>query len=252
MLPLFRENGGSRIVARVGKATKTLVQDRSNGACKLRSARRMTMRWLGIMLLSMTIAMAAHGSVTKAPFGTTPDGTVVDLYTLKSEGIEASIMTLGARVVSIKTPDRDGKIADVVLGYSARDGYLADKSTYFGAIVGRYGNRIAFGKFSLDGHQYQVPTNDHANSLHGGTVGFDKLVWQGRAIPDGVEMTLVSKDGDQGYPGTLTVHVRYTVHHAALRIDYSSSTDKDTVINLTNHSYFNLSGDAKNTILDEE
>jgi aldose 1-epimerase len=210
------------------------------------------MRWLRIMLLSMTTAMAAHGSVTKTAFGTAPDGTAVDLYTLKSEGIEASITTFGARVVSIKTPDRDGKIADVVLGYSALDGYVADKSTYFGAIVGRYGNRIAFGKFSLDGHQYQIPTNNGANSLHGGTVGFDRLVWQGRAIADGVEMTLVSKDGDQGYPGTLTVHVRYTVHHGALRIDYSSSTDKDTVINLTNHSYFNLSGDAKNTILDEE
>jgi aldose 1-epimerase len=210
------------------------------------------MRWLKIMLLSMTTAMAAHGSVTKTPFGTTPDGTAVDLYTLKSEGIEASIMTFGARVVSIKTPDRDGKIADVVLGYSALDGYLADKSTYFGAIVGRYGNRIAFGKFSLDGHQYQIPTNNGANSLHGGTLGFDRLVWTGRAIADGVEMTLVSKDGDQGYPGTLTVHVRYTVHHGALRIDYSSSTDKDTVINLTNHSYFNLSGDPKKAILDEQ
>jgi aldose 1-epimerase len=210
------------------------------------------MRWLKIMLLSMTTAMAAHGSVTKTPFGTTPDGTAVDLYTLKSEGIEATIMTFGARVVSIKTPDRDGKIADVVLGYSGLDGYLADKSTYFGAIVGRYGNRIAFGKFSLDGNQYQIPTNNGANSLHGGTVGFDRLVWKGRAITDGVEMTLVSKDGDQGYPGTLTAHVRYTVHHGALRIDYSSSTDKDTVLNLTNHSYFNLSGDPKKTILDEQ
>jgi aldose 1-epimerase len=210
------------------------------------------MRWLKIMLLSMTTAMVANGSVTKTAFGTTPDGTAVDLYTLKAVGIEARIMTFGARVVSIKTPDRDGKIADVVLGYSALDGYVADKSTYLGAVVGRYGNRIAFGKFALDGHQYQIPTNNGVNSLHGGTVGFDRLVWQGRAIADGVEMTLVSKDGDQGYPGTLTVHVRYTVHHGALRIDYSSSADKDTVINLTNHSYFNLSGNPKKTVLDEE
>jgi aldose 1-epimerase len=210
------------------------------------------MRWLGIMLLSMTTAMAAHGSVTKTTFGTTPDGMAVDLYTLKSEGIEASVMTYGARVVSIKTADRDGKMSNVVLGYSALDGYLADKSTYFGAIVGRYGNRIAFGKFSLDGKQYQIPTNDHANSLHGGTVGFDRMVWQGRTIADGVEMTLVSKDGDQGFPGTLTVHVRYTVHHGALRIDYVSSTDKDTVVNLTNHSYFNLAGDGQGTILHDE
>lgn len=210
------------------------------------------MRWLGIMLLSMTTAMAAHGSVTKTAFGTAPDGTAVDLYTLKSDGIEASIMTYGARVVSIKTPDRDGKVANVVLGYSALDGYVADKSTYFGAIVGRYGNRIAFGKFSIDGHQYQVPTNNNANSLHGGTVGFDRLVWQGKPIADGVEMTLVSKDGDQGYPGTLTAHVRYTVHHGALRIDYIESTDKPTVVNLTNHSYFNLAGDGTSSILGDE
>jgi aldose 1-epimerase len=204
------------------------------------------------MLLSMTTAMAAHGSVTKSTYGTTPDGTVVDLYTLKSDGIEAEIATFGARVVSIKTADREGKIANVVLGYSAFDGYLDDKSTYLGAIVGRYGNRIAGGKFSVDGHTYQVPTNNNGNSLHGGTVGFDRMVWQGRAIADGVEMTLVSKDGDQGYPGTLTAHVRYTMHHNALRIDYSVSTDKATVVNLTNHSYFNLAGNGKGLILGEE
>src|SRR3984957_3299751 len=114
----------------------------------------MTMRWLKVMLLSMATAMTAHGVVSKTALGTTPDGTTVDLYTLKSYGIEVGVMTFGARVVSIKTPDRNGKMADVVLGYSALDGYLADKSTYFGAVVGRYGNRIAFGKFSLDGHDY--------------------------------------------------------------------------------------------------
>jgi aldose 1-epimerase len=210
------------------------------------------MRWLTVMLLSMTTAIGAHGAVSKSTFGTTPDGKAVDLYTLKGEGIEASIMTYGARVVSIKTADRDGKIANVVLGYSALDGYIADKTTYFGAIVGRYGNRIAFGKFSIDGHQYQVPTNNNANSLHGGTIGFDKLVWDAHAVADGVEMTLVSKDGDQGYSGTLTAHVRYTVHHGALRIDYSMSADKATVVNLTNHSYFNLAGDGKGTILGDE
>jgi aldose 1-epimerase len=204
------------------------------------------------MLLSMTTAMAAHGSVTKDEFGKMPDGRAVDIYTLKSDGIEARITTYGARIVSIKTADRDGKVADVVLGYSAFDGYLADKSTHFGGIVGRYGNRIARGKFSVGGQSYQVPVNNNGNSLHGGIVGFDQLVWQGRAITDGVEMTLVSPDGDQGYPGALTVHVRYTVHHDALRIDYVVSTDKATVVNLTNHSYFNLAGDGKGTILDEE
>ncbi|HTD97458.1 MAG TPA: aldose epimerase family protein [Edaphobacter sp.] len=204
------------------------------------------------MLLSMTTAMAAHGSVTKAAFGTTPDGKAVDIYTLKGEGIEARIMTYGARIVSIKTADRDGKMADVVLGYSGLDGYIADKTTYFGAVVGRYGNRIAFGKFSIDGHAYQVPTNNNGNSLHGGTVGFDKLVWDAKQVADGLELTLVSKDGDQGYPGTLTAHVRYTIHHAALRIDYSVTTDKTTVVNLTNHSYFNLAGDGQGTILGHE
>ena len=114
------------------------------------------------MLLSMTTAMAAHGSVTKAAFGNTPDGKTVDIYTLKSDGIEARIMTYGARVVSIMTPDRDGKMGNVVLGYSSLDGYLEDKTTYFGAIVGRYGNRIALGKFTLEGHEYKVPTNNRS------------------------------------------------------------------------------------------
>ena len=211
----------------------------------------MTMKWVKVMLLIMATGMTAHGLVTKTALGTTPDGTAVDLYILTSDGIEASIMTYGARVVSIKTPNRAGTMQNVVLGYGALDAYIADKKTYFGAIVGRYGNRIALGKFSIDGKQYQVPTNNNANSLHGGTVGFDQLVWQARAIADGVEMTLVSKDGDMGFPGTLTVHVRYTVHHNALRIDYSVSTDKATVVNLTNHSYFNLSADGK-PILNEE
>jgi aldose 1-epimerase len=210
------------------------------------------MRWLQVMLLSMTTAMTAHSSVTKTAFGTTPDGVGVDVYTLKADGIEVKIATYGARVVSLKTADREGRMENVVLGYSDLDGYLADTNSYLGAIVGRYGNRIAFGKFSIDGHAYQVPVNDHANSLHGGTKGFDKLVWQARAVTDGVEFTLVSKDGDQGYPGTLIAHVRYTVHHAALRIDYSLSTDKATVVNLTNHSYFNLAGAGNESILDEE
>jgi len=212
----------------------------------------MTMRWLKVMLLSMTTAMAAHGSVTKASFGTMPDGTAVDIYTLKSDAVEARITTYGARIVSIKTADRNGKVADVVLGYDSLAGYLADKKTYFGSIVGRYGNRIAHGEFKVEGKTYHVPKNNGENSLHGGTVGFDQLVWKGREVPEGVEMTLVSKDDDQGYPGTLTAHVRYTLHHNALRIDYSVSTDKATVVNLTNHSYFNLGGLGSGTILNDE
>jgi aldose 1-epimerase len=178
-----------------------------------------------------------------------PDGTVVDIYTLRSDAVEARIMTYGARVVSISTADRDGKMADVVLGYNTLDAYLAD-TTFFGAIVGRYGNRIANGSFKIDGHDYNLPKNNNGQTLHGGTVGFDKLVWQAHPISGGVEMTLVSKDGDQGFPGTLTAHVRYSLFHNALRIDYSVTTDKTTVVNLTNHSYFNLAGGG--TILNHE
>ncbi len=210
------------------------------------------MKLARVILLVMTTALAAQGAVTKAAFGTTPDGTPVELYTIKSAGLEADIMTYGARIVSLKTADRDGKMADIVLRYKDLAGYFGEKNTYFGAIVGRYGNRIAHGKFSLDGHAYTLPLNDHGlNTLHGGTVGFDSLVWKGHEIPGGVEMTLVSKDGDQGFPGTLTAHVRYTVHGSALRIDYSATTDKDTVVNLTNHSYFNLSGEGQGTIFGE-
>ncbi|MEO8737287.1 MAG: aldose epimerase family protein [Edaphobacter sp.] len=213
----------------------------------------MTKTLAKVILLTMTTAMAAHGAVTKAAFGTTHDGKAVDIYTLKSDVMQVRIMTYGARIVSIEAPDRDGKKADVVLGYNSVADYEADPTSYFGAIVGRYGNRLAHGSFKLDGKTYEIPKNDHGiNTLHGGTVGFDKLVWQGREIADGVEMTMVSKDGDQGFPGTLTAHVRYTLHHTALRIDYSMSTDKDTVVNLTNHSYFNLSGEGNGTILHDE
>jgi aldose 1-epimerase len=204
------------------------------------------------MLLSMTTAVAAHGSVSKASFGIMPDGAAVDIYTLKSDAVEARITNYGARIVSIKTADRSGKMSDVVLGYDSLAGYLADKKTYFGAIVGRYGNRIAHGQFTIDGKTYQIPKNNNENSLHGGTVGFDQLVWKAREVAEGVEMTLVSKDGDQGFPGTLTVHVRYSLHHNALRIDYSMTTDKTTVVNLTNHAYFNLGGIGHGTILNEE
>jgi aldose 1-epimerase len=212
-----------------------------------------TIRGLAVMLLSMAMAADAGAAVTKAAFGKMPDGTAVDLYTLKSDALEVKVMTYGARIVAINTADKNGKVGDVVLGYDKFSDYLADKKTYFGAIVGRYGNRIAHGQFKLDGKTYDVPKNDNGiNSLHGGTVGFDQHVWTGKEVQGGVEMTLVSKDGDQGYPGTLTAHVRYTVHGSTLRIDYSESTDKDTVVNLTNHTYFNLGGVGSGTILDEE
>jgi aldose 1-epimerase len=187
-----------------------------------------------------------------AKVGSAPDGSAVDVYLLKGEGIDAAIMTYGARLTSLRTPDRYGRMEDVVLNYSLLDSYLADRSCYVGAIVGRYANRIALGRFTVGSRSYQAVTNDRGNSLHGGGVGFDQQVWSARPFSSGVELTLNSPDGDQGFPGNLTVRVRYSVSPDALRIDYSYFTDQTTVVNLTNHTYFNLSGSATASILDHE
>ncbi len=215
------------------------------------------MRWAGGILLGMTMSGAAHAAnavqVSKAGFGKLPNGTAAEVFTLKDAALEVKITNYGARVVAIYAKDKNGKADDVVLGYPSVEGYIAegDKKTHFGAIVGRYGNRIRAGKFSLDGHSYQIPPNNNGNALHGGPIGFGDSVWTGKEIADGVEMSLVSKDGDMGFPGTLTAHVRYTLAGDALHINYSATTDKDTVVNLTNHSYFNLGGNGSGTILDE-
>jgi aldose 1-epimerase len=211
---------------------------------------RNTGRNLVMLLLLARCAMTveAKTEVTKQPFGQTPDGTPVEIYTLKDGLIEARIMTYGGIVVSLKTPDRKGNLEDIVLGYDSMDGYIAN-SPFFGALIGRYGNRIAKGAFTLDGKTYSLPQNDGENTLHGGTRGFDKVVWKAKAIDDGVELTYVSPDGDQGFPGALTATVRYTLDGHDLKIEYSATTDKDTVVNLTNHSYFNLGGQGKGDIL---
>jgi aldose 1-epimerase len=218
----------------------------------------MTMRFARGLVLAMTTMLGAQGAmaavtVTKADFGKLPDGRAVDVYALKNADLDVGIATYGARIVWLKTKDRDGKVADVVLGYKSVDGYVAEATTktYFGAIVGRYGNRIRGGKFSIDGKQYQVPLNNNGNALHGGPHGFDDQLWTGKEIPGGVEMSLVSKDGDMGFPGTLTVHVRYTLVDGSVQIVYSATTDKPTVTNITNHAYFNLSGEGSGTILNE-
>lgn len=190
-------------------------------------------------------------AVTKQPFGKLADGEAVAIYTLKSATVEARLTSFGARIVSISTPDKTGKMADIALGYSTLDGYVADTKTYVGSVPGRYANRIAHGRFSLDGHTYTLPKNNGENTLHGGTVGFDRHVWQAQEVPDGVEFTLVSPDGDQGFPGTLTAHVTYTLVGDSLKISYAATTDKPTVVNLTNHAYFNLSGEGDGTILGE-
>lgn len=190
--------------------------------------------------------------VTIEDWGTMPGGEAVQLFTLKSGSAEARIATYGATLVSVRTADRNGRIADVVLGYDMLDGYLADTKTFMGGIVGRYGNRIANGRFSIDGNTYQLSQNDHGNTLHGGTVGFHQHLWSGRVVPNGVELTLVSVDGDMGFPGTLTATVTYTLTDSTLRIDYAATTDKATVVTLTGHAYFNLNGDDEGSILDHK
>jgi aldose 1-epimerase len=209
-----------------------------------------TNRWFAVftVLITLTATMTAKTHVDKQAFGHTPEGTPVDLYSLADGKIEVRIMTYGGIIVSLRTPDRKGKLDDVVLGCDSVEKYVA-QTAHFGGIIGRYANRIAHGSFQLDGQTYSIPKNDGDNALHGGIRGFDKVVWGAKQIPDGVELTYVSKDGDQGFPGTLTTTVRYTLNGGALRIEYSATTDKDTVLNLTNHSYFNLAGQGKGDIL---
>ena len=199
-----------------------------------------------VVLAAVSIIAEAKTTVTSQPFGKMPDGTPVEIYTLSDGAFEARIATYGGVVVSLKAPDRNGKTADVVLGFDDLDGYVANfngpADAYFGALIGRYANRIAHGSFSLDGHKYSLPLNNGANTLHGGPHGFNNVVWKAKPIADGVELSYLSKDGEAGYPGNLTATVRYTLVKGDLRIEYSADTDKDTVVNLTNHSYFNLAG----------
>jgi len=212
---------------------------------------------LSFALAKMAAAETASDSVVTKPFGNTDDKEAVSLYTLTNKsGASASIMTFGAAVVNLNVPDKDGKLGDVVLGYDDLTGYLdPKKDPHFGATIGRYGNRIAKGQFTLDGHTYQLPINDPPNSLHGGDKGFDRLVWKGEIVstnPPSVLFTHVSPDGEEGYPGTLTAKVRYTLtEDNKLKIYFTATTDKPTVVNLTHHSYFNLAGAGNGTILDE-
>lgn len=211
---------------------------------------------IGALLLLGANAAEAKTNVTSHEFGKMPDGTPVEIYTLNDGRIEARISTYGGVVVSLKAPDRTGKVADVVLGFDDLNGYVSlfnnKGNAFIGALIGRYANRIAHAAFMLDGKKYDVPKNDGENSLHGGPEGFNNKVWKGKAIENGVELTYRSKDGEAGYPGNLTAVVRYTLTDGNLRIDYSATTDKDTVLNLTNHSYFNLTGDPQNDILAHE
>jgi aldose 1-epimerase len=188
----------------------------------------------------------AKTKVTSQPFGQLQDGTPVELFTLSDGLFEARIATYGGVLVSFKAPDRSGNVADVVLGFDDLEGYVANfngpSDAFFGALIGRYANRIAHGTFTLDGQKYSLPLNNGENSLHGGPHGFNNVVWTAKPIDAGVELTYLSKDGEAGYPGNLTATVRYTLKKGDFQIEYSATTAKDTVVNLTNHAYFNLAG----------
>jgi len=195
--------------------------------------------------------------VEKTSYGTTKDGQAVDLYTLtNAKGVVAKVMTYGALLTELHVPDRAGQLADVVLGFKTLQGYEGGHP-YFGATVGRVANRIAKGRFRLGGQEYTLAVNNGPNHLHGGLKGFDKRVWKAQAVRAAggaaVRFTYTSADMEEGYPGALTATVTYTLTHSnELRLDYTATTDKPTIVNLTNHSYFNLAGDGQGTILDHE
>jgi aldose 1-epimerase len=212
-----------------------------------------------LAVLFMTITQLSGGSevkpgITKHEFGKTSDGKTAEAYMLKNKnGVEVTVSDFGATLVSFKAPDRNGQLADIVLGYKSAAEYEGGKS-FFGGTIGRYGNRIANGRFTLDGKTYHVSQNDGPNSLHGGITGFNKRYWNAKDVSSGsvqsVEFTYLSPDGEEGYPGNLKVKVVYSLNNRnELKISYTAATDKDTVVNLTNHSYFNLAGEGSGDIL---
>jgi aldose 1-epimerase len=222
-------------------------------------------RWIALLaILALTVMpgrLRADGgeksmgdNVAKSSFGKLADGTEIEQYTLRNaKGSIAKIITYGATLTELWLPDKSGKNADVVLGFDKIEGYAGDQP-YFGAIVGRYANRIAKGKFTLDGKEYSLFINNGPNSLHGGKIGFNRKVWKAEPVKvargAAVKFTYVSADGEEGYPGTLTVHVTYELtDDNAVKVSYHASTDKPTVVNLTNHSYFNLSGAGSGDVL---
>lgn len=216
---------------------------------------RFLLTGLGLSLAMASLGAHAAGlSSEHKPFGKTSDGTAVEQYVLRnSHGVQATVITYGAVLQSLKVPDKHGQFADVVLGFDDVQGYQAG-TAFFGATIGRFGNRLDKGTFELDGKRYQVPLNDGPNSLHGGPQGFDKHVWKAQPVKQndsvGVTLSYLSKDGEMGFPGNLKVDVTYSLNDKnELHIDYKATTDKPTVLNLTNHSYFNLAGAGSGDVL---
>jgi aldose 1-epimerase len=211
------------------------------------------MRISGAFILTLT-AIACGTAIAPAAIKVEeqPDPVMRSFHLRNSSGMEVRLTNYGARIMSIVVPDRAGSMADVVLGYDSAQQYMnAVKRPYLGCTVGRYASRIGKGKFSIDGVEYTLIANNTGNHLHGGLVGFDKVVWEAEPVPDGVRFSYLAKDGEEGYPGNLSVEVTYTLTaDNALRIDYRAATDKPTVVNLTNHSYFNLAGEGSPTMLD--
>ena len=201
-----------------------------------------------------TAAAQRGGAVRREDFGRTPDGREVSLYTLTNRrGAEARIINYGGTVVSLKVPDRRGRLADVVLGFDDLEGYL-NQTFYIGSLIGRYANRIANARFTLNGVEHRLAANNGPHNLHGGLKGFDKVVWEARPLKArggaALELTYLSRDGEEGFPGNLRARVAYTLtDRNELRVDYFATTDKDTVVNMTQHSYFNLAGEGAGDIL---
>lgn len=225
---------------------------------RTRAPRRLTMVSAVVSAgIVMTSATADAGTIEKRDFGKLPDGTPVFEYTLtNAKSMSVGVLNYGGIISSINVPDRDGNVDNVVLGFRKIDDY-ATKNPYFGTITGRYANRIANAKFTLEGQEHTLAANNGPNSLHGGQKGFDKQVWDVKEMPGdgsvGLELAYRSPDGEEGYPGNLDVKVLYTLtDENELRIDYTAVTDKPTVVNLTSHSYFNLAGNGSGTVLDHK
>ncbi|MEP7245421.1 MAG: aldose epimerase family protein, partial [Gammaproteobacteria bacterium] len=215
----------------------------------MRTLYSMTLAWVMVFALAAAATAATKPTVARTSFGKLPDGTEVQLFTLTNTSrMEVRVIDYGAIITAIKVPDRNGKAGDVVLGYGSLEGYVKNPA-YLGALIGRYANRIGKANFTIDGKTYRLAANNGENTLHGGLQGFDKVVWKAapfeKAGQVGVALTRTSPDGEEGYPGTLALRVTYTLNDSnELSLDYSATTDKPTVVNLTHHDYFNLAGEG--------